>query len=170
MKEITLPDSGITLRIDRVPPFLLSDIRSDILERFPKPKPPVYKVKMGLDDSEAETENRADPDYQAELQQHRIAQGRAFIEALVEVSTECDIDEAKVNRIRAWAGEKNSLPKSDVVLYVTRVALETAADVEFFKHAVQGLSQPTEKGIEQALNTFRPANGSGVKRPDLQGA
>lgn len=156
MKEITLPDSGVTLKIDRVPPFLLSDIRAEVLARIPKPKPPVFDVLLGADGIKTKEENKADPDYQIELQQYRIAQGRAFIEALVEVSTSCEVDTERVKRIRAWAGDNNALPKSDVVLYVTRVALETAADVEFFKNAVQGLSQPTEKGIEQSLNNFRP--------------
>lgn len=169
MTKITLPDSGITLEIDRVPPFLLSDIRAEILDRLPRPKPPVYKVRLGVDGIETNEENKSDPDYQAELQQFRIAQGRAFIEALVQVSTKCEVDAERVRRIREWAGENNSLPKSDLVLYVTRVALETAADVEFFKNAVQGLSQPTEKAIEQSLNSFRPPNGTGGNIPHLQG-
>lgn len=170
MKEITLPDSGVTLRVDRVPPFLLSDIRNDISSRLPKPKPPIIKVRIGADDLESEEENKSDPSYQADLQQHRINEGRLFIEALVEIAVECEVNAEKIAKIRKWAGANNSLPVSDMVLYVTRVALETANDVEFFKNAVLGLSQPTDKAIEQSLNSFRTPNGAGVKRPDLQGA
>jgi len=151
--------------------FLLEDIRLGILSKFPKPKPPVMKVRIGVDELETETENRADPDYHAKLKQHQAVEGRAYLESLVEVSVECEIDTEKVKRIRAWA-EKNgiTLPESDLILYVTRVALETAKDVTFFKDAVLSQSQPTEKGIEKSLQTFRAPGGNGSNRADLQGA
>lgn len=171
MKEITLPDSGITLRVDRVPPILWADIRADIANRLPKPTPPIYKAKIGVDEIETEQANPADPAYRVAIQQHKTLEGQAILEALVEVTTECDVDEAKVKRLRAWAEKKKlPMPESDVVLYVTRVALETPRDIEFFRDTVLGLSQPTEKGIEQSLNNFRAPNGAGSKLPDLQGA
>lgn len=171
-KSITLPDSGVQMAVDRVPPFLLADLRNEIAERFPKPKPPMITVKFGLDETPTQEPNSSDPAYQFELQQHNVMTGKALIESLAEVSVvTCDIDTERLQRIRTWASKRAiPLPESDIVVYVTRVALATAKDVDFFKEAVLSQSQPTEKAVERALETFRPANGAGSNSPNLQGA
>lgn len=171
-KSIILPDSGVEMAVDRVPPFLLADLRNEISERHPKPKAPVITVPFGVDDTPMPEVNKSDPGYQFALQQHSITIGKALIESLAEVAVvKCDIDQEKLQRIRAWATKRNiQLPESDIVTYVTRVALETAKDVDFFKDAILSQSQPTEKGVERSLETFRPPNGSGSGSPDLQRA
>jgi hypothetical protein len=153
-RELTLPTSGVVVRVRRIAPALLTDLRKDIRRRFPKPSAPMVEVNYG---NEKRVEpNPAHPDYAETLKEHATESGMAFLESLAKFGCECEIDNARVAELRGLA-DGMELPADDRVLYITRVLLETKSDIEVFQQAIMGLSQSTEKAVAEATERF-PGN------------
>ena len=64
-----------------------------------------------------------------------------------------DIDAEAVAALREDDPDHH-LPKSDLVVYVTRVALDSARDMSALQDAILGRFQPTEKAVAEAAATF----------------
>ena len=150
-RELTLPTSGAVVRVRRIAPALLTDLRKDIRRRFPKPMAPMVEVSYG-DEKRIEA-NPAHPEYAEMLREHSTESGMAFLESLVKFACECETDAVRVAELRGLAGDME-LPADDHVLYVTRILLETKADIEVFQQVIMGLSQPTEKAVAEATERF----------------
>ena len=149
--EFTLPDSGVTVRIKRIGPALAKDLLRNIQQAITKPKPPMQEVLLG--DEKKMEPNLSYPDYLAAMRDYNGDLGMAFIEALVKYGVDADIDAEAVAALREDDPDHH-LPKSDLVVYVTRVALDSARDMSALQDAILGRFQPTEKAVAEAAATF----------------
>lgn len=150
LESVTLPDSGVTLQIRRLGPVLANDIRKRMKRNVPKPAPPMQEIDVG---GEKRLEpNEAHPEYAAALQEYNADLAMFFIEELVKYGVVCEIDAEEVAQLRAMGGD--DLPKDDVVLYVTRLAITSQADMATLQNSILGRFQPTEAAVKSAAENF----------------
>ena len=149
--SVTLPDSGVTLQIKRISPMLLVDLRKQLKRGIAKPQPPLQEVLIG--DEKKMQPNEAHPDYLAALQDYNADIGQLYIEAIIYLGVECEIDAASVLALReSDLGE--FLPKSDKVVYVSRIACESERDLTLMQNAILGRAQPTEAAVGESAESF----------------
>lgn len=149
--ELELPTSGVRLKIRRISPILLNDIRRHLRGLYPVPRPPMVKVKIGED--EKLEPNPADPDYLSMVEERNIAFSSAFLESLVHFGVEVEPDMAEVAALRELSAGID-LPLDDKVLYVTRIALSSPTDMDVLQAAILGRAQPTEAAVADAAAQF----------------
>ena len=149
--DFTLPDSGVVLHIKRIGPPLAKDLLRRVQKAIPKPQPPMQEVMLG--DERKLTANLSDPDYLAALGNYNADLGMAYIEELVRWGVDAEVDAGAVAALRE-SDTDGSLPKSDLVVYVTRVALESKRDMEALQNVVMGRFQPTEAAVAEAAESF----------------
>jgi hypothetical protein len=150
--SVTLPDSGVTLQIKRISPMLLVDLRKQLKRGTPKPMPPLQEVLLG--DEKVLQPNDAHPDYLAALQDYNADIGQRYIEAIIQLGVECEIDAGAVGALReSDLGE--FLPKNDKVVYVSRIAASSERDLMALQNAILGRAQPTEAAVGEAAEGFR---------------
>lgn len=156
-REITLPDSGRTVRIKFVGPMLMNDIRKAVARAVgPRPEPPTQEVDYGNGSKKLEP-NPLHPGYEASVREWHVAQGQVMLEKLLRYGVECEMtpeDEARLAELRA--DPDLALPEDDKLAFLTRLVASTERDQEALQEAIQGKAQPTEKAVAEALATFRP--------------
>lgn len=155
--EVTLPDSGVTLRIKRIGPLLANDIRRRLKSKLTKPQPPLQEVMIG--DEKRMERNEANPTYIQELGEYNGQLGLMYLEELVRYGIVNDLDvngelKSEIAELRAMDDE-GMLPKDDFVLYVTRCALISKADMQSLQQSILGMFQPTEKAVAAATDNFQ---------------
>lgn len=147
--EITLPDSGKTLRVRRVPVFLLREVQKSVK----RPVPPL--VTVNYETGPRQEPNRADPDYLAAVEDYGMALGEKMIQLVIKRGVECEVDAEAVAQLRADMGELGvELAGNDKQVYVTYICCETPADLSALQAAVLRQSQPTEEATSEALDRF----------------
>jgi hypothetical protein len=149
--EFTLPDSGVVVRIKRIGPPLANDIRRKLKKTLAKPEPPLQEVMLG--DEKKMVPNLSHPDYQEAVSEYTADMGMLFLGELIRYGVDADIDTAAVEALRN-GDEDNTLPKSDLVVYVTRVAIESTKDMLALQDAILGRFQPTEAAVSEAAENF----------------
>lgn len=158
-REVTLPDSGVTLLVKFVGPLLMNDLRKAAArtvakQGFAKPEPPVhYPFPDRPERGEANTD---DPAYLAALAEYDAARGMAFTESLLRYGVEYELTEAD----RAWVAALRAdtdleLPADDKQLVITRRIVTTTADLLALQEAILGYAQPTEGEVGAATASFR---------------
>lgn len=149
LRDLTLPSSGVTLKIKRIPTLLLDDFWRSLP---PPPKPPMQKVKYG--EEEREEPNVAHPDYAEALAKYDYDLGLRMIEFAVQFGVECEIDQEAVAAVQAWAEKAGvELPGSDKLVYITRV-LAHGEELAMIREAVLGRIEPTEKEVGRKAESF----------------
>lgn len=152
VSELTLPDSGVVLKIKHLGPMLLRDVQKRVRRQYPKPSIPLSKVI--IDDRESMQPNEADPNYQEALAEYGAEFGLRMVEGLVRYGVDCEVDAAAVQALRSELGDVE-LPDNDLVLYVTRIAVTSQADLMALQEALVGQVQPTAPAVAEAAETFR---------------
>lgn len=152
LTDFTFPDSGVTVSIKRLSPILLNDIRKAIRREAPKPKPPMHNVNYGGNIKEEENPN--DPAYLEALTEYNALVGELFVDRLIRYGVECQVDAEAVRELRESAPDLE-LPDNDKVLYVSRICIQTNADLTALQEAILARSQPTEAAIGGAAEKFR---------------
>jgi len=148
--ELTLPDSGVSVRYRRVSHFLLSDAAQSVVP----PTPPLVDVHYG-DNVKAEPNPNA-PEYLEAVRLYNIARNNKALETAIILGVQVEVDHERVKELRdALADSGISLPRNDKVLYVTRILCETKTDLELLRDTIIRKSQPTEGAIAEAIDTFR---------------
>lgn len=154
VQEITLPDSGATVRIKFVGPLLLNDLRKAAMRGLTKPTPP---LETPYADKTRVEPNPLHPEYEAALQEYQGALGMRFLEKLFRYGVDYTLtpeDTARVAALRA-DGELE-LPPDDLQVFVTRFIVQTERDLEVLQSAIMGRVQPTEAAVAASIESFRP--------------
>lgn len=97
MKEVTLPVSKETIKIEPVSPLLMSKLRSKV----ERPKPPTQPTNYGTEDKPdmREEPNEADPDYQEALNDWTMqveAQTRGLV---IDMGTSIDWTDERIAKL-----------------------------------------------------------------------
>lgn len=158
-REVTLPDSGATLRVKFVGPLLINDIRKgaqkDVQKAgLAKPTPPLrFPYAEHPERGEPDDDN---PAYLAAQAEYDAALGMAFLERLLRFGVEYDLQEAD----RTWVAELRAdadleLPADDRHVFITRKLIETDRDLLALQNAIMAYAQPTEGEVAAATDSFR---------------
>lgn len=158
--EVTLPDSGLTLRYRRLSPLMMLQIQRD----FPEPQPPVVAVRYG--DEVREEVNEDDPAYQAALTRHQTDLNWIGIMTAIDEGVVLDAPQAEVQAFRDRYRERTrtqdypdgkSLPGSDKLVYLMYMGQLSDRDTEALLEAMGRSSHPTEAAVAEVMATFPPA-------------
>lgn len=160
----TFTDTGYTVKLRKVSPTLIQDIRLAYLKTKPDvPLSDPIETPGPMKGKQEELPD--DPTYQKQLADWLRMVNNKITEMQIEravVEIMSPGWEAQVAEIRGFLeGLDVYLPASDKVLWVTRIAAGTDADLQELADAIQRRSHPTEEVIAAATETFRPA----VSRP-----
>lgn len=158
-REVTLPDSGVTLKVKFVGPLLMNDLRKAAAKAVArqgvaKPEPPMHYPYP--DRPERGEANADDPAYLAALTEYDTARGLAFTEGLLRYGVEYELtadDGVWAAKLRADADL--DLPGDDLQLVITRRLVTTTRDLETLQEAILSYAQPTEGEVAAATASFR---------------
>lgn len=149
-------DTGIELRVRKVSPALMNELRT----LYPAPEPPMVEVDYGEGVGKKKEPNEADPGYKQAQLEYRVLILQKSQRLLIERGVVVELgDEQKeeVGVLRAfWLSEHGKeLPGSDKMVYVLYIALGTPEDLTELIEAISRRSQPTEVAIAEANSSFR---------------
>lgn len=154
--DFTFRDTGITVKIRKISPMLVTDIT----ESIPEPKPPLNEVDYGEPRGKVLEPNLQDPSYKMALQEHQhkifLAWRRAMI--LRSVIIEGEDWKQDVQDYREFIKEQTGFPldePNDLVVYVLRICVGSEEDLGEMIQAITRRSQPTPEEIERAKSSFR---------------
>lgn len=163
--EITLPDSGATIRVKRISPMTLIAIE----RANPDPKPPLQEVDYG-NGSKRREPNPLDPAYQQALLEHQQTKNLLVLQAFIRLGVEVEIDAARLAAYRADMQALGvELPADDKYIYVANILCETNNDLGALRAGIEGRSIPTEQGVSDKLETF-PGDVQGTGPVEVEGA
>lgn len=162
LPTFTFPDSGITVSVRKLSPFMGEQIGRSLRKEHPAPKPPINIVMYG-DGKPVQEENLADPDYLAAMQQYEQEQaheaGQRMMNLVIQAAVVLDdVDTAEVARIRAVmaaVGAPIDDEMDDREVYIRFVCIGTQDDLEDLMEAATRRSQPTEAAIAENVTAFR---------------
>jgi hypothetical protein len=163
--EVKLPDSGVTIRVNRIAPATMMAIG----RKFPDLKPPLQQVDYGNGSKRMEP-NPLDPDYVLALVKHSQAKTMLVLETYARLGVDCDVDAQKVAEFRAYAEEMGlDIPKNDKAVYVLHILCLSNTDLLAMQNGVDGNSIPTEQAVTDKAATF-PSNVQGNGHLEVEGA
>jgi hypothetical protein len=170
-QPITLPDSGETVLVRPVSPFLLNKLR----RAYPPPKPPMQQVNLGTSEAPVweESPNESHPDYLDERaawsQDHeqRIRRFNISLGARIEWTDEKRQRLAEMREQAARAGEEGLVEEDDNFAFISYIACITSKDYKYLLDTIMSTSRPTEEAIAEGIATFQP--GSDGNGPNVSG-
>lgn len=151
LTEITLPDSGATVRVKRISPMSLMAIE----QAYPDPKPPLQEVDYGNGKLRHER-NPLDPAYQDELAAHQRKKSLLVLKAFIRLGVEVALDAQAVAAYRSEMKDLGvDLDPDDKYVYVAFILCVSNLDLETLRAVIEGASLPTEKAVAEKLATFQ---------------
>lgn len=161
VRTVTLPSSGHTLPLLYISPILMNDMRKaaqkSAKKQMTKPVPPIMDIDYGNGTVRPEP-NEAHPAYLREMQEYNMIEGQRFLELVFKYGVDCVVDVEAVKALRAQAESDDlELPADDKTVYVSRILVQSEADLLALQEAILGRSLPTEEQVSTALERF-PAN------------
>jgi hypothetical protein len=145
---------GVTLDIQRIPHMLLQDWRNAL-----PPEPPIPTQEMEYGGKKVSEQNPSHPEYVAEIEEYNYNIGMRMIEFAIDRGVVIEVDRDAVAELRSWAEQQDppvELPKSDKVVFVSRILLPDLIDLVALRTAVFGRVVPTQEAIDQAVERFQP--------------
>lgn len=155
LEDFTFKDSGVTVKIKRVSPYLVSKMS----EQFPPPEPPLQEVDYG-DGKKRKEVNESDPKYIEEMRKYNIEFEKRMRKVIIDLGVVYELtdeDKKEVEKLRQYMTEEfdGELEDDDKVAFITYIAVGSDKDIEDLISAILLRSQPTEKAIEAAKNNFK---------------
>lgn len=149
--EVTLPDSGKTVKIRKVSPLLFIQLRKD----FPAPKPPKNKV-TDMDGREVMEENLADPNYLQALEDYNAAIEVRMGKLIYKRGVDVEVDQAALQELKDFYKTEfgKELTGDDKEMYVQYVLIQSQKDYDALTNAVLDISQPTKEDMAAATHSF----------------
>lgn len=162
LPTFTFQDSGITVSIRKLSPFMGEQIGRSLKKEHPAPKPPINEVSYG-DGKPVQEENLADPDYLLAMQiyEQEMAHeaGQRMMDLVIEAAVVIDqvdlVEVARIRAVMAAIGAPIEDEMSDREVYIRFVCIGTQDDLEELMAAATRRSQPTEAAIAENVTAFR---------------
>lgn len=152
--------NGTVVGIRKVSPFLAIELQ----KAFPPPEPPMQTVNYG--EGDIKEANSASPEYAKALADYATEREHRLRKMIIKRGVVMEItDEIKeeLSELRAFWKEDNSvdLPTDgDKCDYIIYIAVTQASDLERLVNTILGQGQPTEEGVQAAVESF-PGDVSG---------
>jgi hypothetical protein len=153
LPTVTLPGSGLTVRIRRQPGDMLklieASVRRDIEGK--KPEPPTQRLEVGPGEFK-EIEDLNNPEYIATLELHEAEFQEKFTEKMLDVIVKVGIVDGPVKEeldvLRETYNSLNiEIPENDRTFWVQFVLAPSAEDFSTLTFEIFGRSLPTEAQV-----------------------
>jgi len=164
LPTFTFKDTGITVGLRKLSPYVGDQIGKAIRKERPAPKPPLNEVDYG-DGKKVSEENTADASYQRALAEYEqwvaFEAGQRTIRAVLDYAIALDTDQvdadavAQARAMMAAIGAPLDDDISDRDVYIKYVCLGTQEDLSDLLEAATRRSQPTEAAIAENVTAFR---------------
>ena len=156
LTDFTFKDTGITVKIKKVSPMVVDDVRASI----PEPLPPEQEVDYGEPRGKVMERNYSDPNYALELEAHNKKVAALVQKVIVNRAVILEGDEwrKEVQDYRDFILSSTGYPLAetdDVLVYILRVCVGSKEDMSDLIDAIIKRSQPTQEAVEQAKRSFR---------------
>jgi hypothetical protein len=156
LTDFTFKDTGITVKIKKISPMVVDDVRSSI----PEPLPPEQEVDYGEPRGKVMERNYSDPNYTLELREHERKASALVQKVIINRAVVLEGDEwkAEVQDYRNFILENTGQPlaeKDDLLVYILRICVGSNDDMNDLVDAIIKRSQPTQEAVEQAKRSFR---------------
>lgn len=146
--------TGITVRLKRVSPFLIAELR----KAHPPPDPPLQEVDYG-DGNKRMEPNAAHPDYLKALEQYQESMWTRQTRYIVQHGVMLDGDwKEQVAALRdEWRAEQGAelSETDDFHAYLQFICAGASDDYLNLVNAIMAGSQPTEAAIKAEADSFR---------------
>ena len=156
--DFTFPDSGVTVKLKKVNPYITAEARAQLSRSRPKPPTRIITEDGPLKGKEETMEH--DPDYIELLRKWEADVDERIMQLQIRrgvVSIEVDDWQDEVAQLRAdmaEIGAAETLPEDDTVVYICYIASSTANDLQDFVAAVAMRSNPTQEAVDSAKESF----------------
>lgn len=180
LPEFTFPDSGYTVRVRKIGPWTLNQIRSALRKARREPQVPVIDVEDGeYPDGRIryrKEANSADPDYkQAVLMYEDWLNENLGVRLLDIICSTCIIPDSEDIDHQEVIHQRRSLlmtsdpsdegydqyvkwidSLTDEEVFVRCSCLSSMGDLAAIRDFVMSNSMPTDRGVSEQIDTFRP--------------
>ena len=157
LTDFTFSDTGITVKLQKVSPYLANDIA----DSNPPPEPPLVEVDYGQPRGKVKEKNWQSPEYIKLVNEHDSKVNDIYNRLLVlrgVVEIEDENWQEKVKEYRKLIKEETGndvVEKSDKLVYILRIALGTMDDFHDLMKAITRRSYPTAEAVEAAKESFQ---------------
>lgn len=156
LTDFTFTDTGISVKIRKVPPMLYADIEASI----PYPEAPTQEVDYGEPKGKVLEKNLSDPGYVTAQAERLQIVYQAWRRALLLRGVILDGEDWRedVEEYRQFIKEQTGKPldePDDKLIYILRICIGTLEAQEELIDAITRRSQPTQEAIEQAKQSFQ---------------
>lgn len=144
-------DSGITVKIAKVSPQLIDDIKV----ANPPPPPPMVEVPTFDGTGKKLEPNPHDPDYIEAVARHELELDARTYRLYIKRGVITEIDKDALEELRADL-EAAGIPRDkqepdDHILYVTRIVISTTEDRNDLNYLLTRRNRPTAQAIKEHL-------------------
>ena len=157
-RDLTLPDSGATVRVKFIGPMLMADIEKSVRRALAKegkepPEPPLKPVNYSGNVVMEPSED--DPHYKKQLAAYEQERGIRTLDKLLRYGVEYTLTDADRERLAALRQDAElELPADDAHAYVSRVLLQSENDLVAVQTAILSYAQPTEAQVAESIKSF----------------
>lgn len=153
--------AGVEVRVRRLGPFTMDDIRKSLLKQRKRPVPPTFPVEVGEMRVKMNEPNPNHPAYLQEVREYdnwlRTATGEKMLDLMVNYSIVCEVDPAVVEDKRALLAMIDPALNeeySDKEVYIRHHLLTSQEDIEGIQTFIMGQSMPTQEAVEEHIESF----------------
>lgn len=156
--SFTFPDSGVTVQLRKVNPYLAAEARSAMSKDRPQPPTRIVTEEGPLKGRE-EVMDR-DPEYIKKLREWeaKVEEKLMLLQirrGVVSIDVENWREEvAQLREDMAEIGVADSLPEDDAAAYICYIASATANDLQDFITTLATRSQPSSEEVDIAKESF----------------
>lgn len=155
--DYTVRDTGVTLHLKKVSPFLLNEIR----KQNPPPAPPLSVANYGTAEEPdfREEPNPNDPRYQKELIAYQERMQMLAQEAILTMGVEITLTQEQIDELNSLRAKMKTLgielSPNDKIAYILYIALGTPDDVGELTQAITARSMPQPEAVEAYKVSFQ---------------
>lgn len=164
-------DTGVTVELQKVSPFVITDVRA--LAQQSRPKPPTRIVEEDGPLQGTVEVMQTDPQYIETLRQWERKANELVMRMQIRLGVKSVIDpvnwkekveeyrfqrELMIEELKAFKADYNPepLPEDDLTIFILFVACGSTEDVKEFTEEITRRSYPTGETLEAARDSFRP--------------
>lgn len=157
----TFAVTGVEVKIRRLGPFTMDEIRKSLKKQRKPPEVPTVVVEVGDARVRLSEPNPGDPDYRRAVEEYNLwistTIGEKMMDLMVNYCILCTVEEDIVTEKRALLAMIDPTINeeySDREVYVQHYLLGTTDELESVQNFILGRSMPTEEAVQEHIDTF----------------
>lgn len=158
----TFETTGVEVKVRRLGPFTMDEIRKSLLKDRKPPTPPMLQVEIGEARVKELEPNPQDPAFiRATIEYNewmQTAVAEKMLHLMVNYCLECEIEPEIVEdrrRMLAMIDPESNNSYSDREVYIRYYLLATGKELQEIQMFILGQSMPTPEAVQEHIDTFQ---------------